>query len=588
MTTPDQSTPIGYLSARPGDPISPATAAGTSTLLGYFSPGVPLPVWQVRNKGEHCVNAVFHCVRDACGYLAGCTERWPQSGLAKFYLDPQQPRDLDTLRAAGRAATICPYEITRAALAFNDVWIGDYNYVFAPSNRGLFFDQLGFAPAETLLVIDEAHNLPARVADAYSHSAREDGARALSAELDHQRAPAPLQLAADEWARLLAGLRPADSLDPATEAGLHDVLERLAELTTTLPLDYAALGPDHSRTLWQFVELNDFLADTSLKKLLWVPRAGELAFTCLDATEAIGATLRSFGGAILMSATLSPFENTAAACGLVPNYGSELAPRQARGPELVERTRDNQTVASKLAPTNHLVPPMIVPTTYATLRAPAAWRDHAYDVAIDLRIDTRFRERASYYGTTAATVEAMRAAATGAVAVFFPSYAYAEAVLGALEASGTVLRTALQPKLPDLAAQAAWVEESLTLADALFLVLGSSFAEGIDLLGGRVTHAMVVGPALPEVNAVQKAKLAAFAGLGRDAAFRRVYQIPGLQKVNQALGRLVRAPGQKAKVLLHCRRFAETSYATLLGPEYQMYREVASEAELQEWLGKSI
>ncbi|HET7537239.1 MAG TPA: helicase C-terminal domain-containing protein, partial [Candidatus Didemnitutus sp.] len=237
------------------------------------------------------------------------------------------------------------------------------------------------------------------------------------------------------------------------------------------------------------------------------------------------------------------------------------------------------------------------PTSYATLTAPAPWREGAYDVAVDLRVDTTFKQRANYYGTTAATVEALHEAGSGqqsaisgqltthCVAVFFPSYAYAENVMRALENSGSVLRVSLQPRLPDLAAQAAWVEENLAFADALFLVLGSSFAEGIDLLGGRVTHAMVVGPALPEVNAVQKARLDAFAALGRDAAFRRVYQIPGLQKVNQALGRLVRAPGQRAKVLLHCRRFAESSYSSLLAPEYQFYREVTSEADLREWLG---
>jgi phage tail protein X len=261
------------------------------------------------------------------------------------------------------------------------------------------------------------------------------------------------------------------------------------------------------------------------------------------------------------------------------------------------------------------------------LHAPAPWRDNAYDVAVDTRVDTTFRQRANYYGTTAATIEAMHAGASaqrsttnaqpptpspspghscveqndsgsasgsqlsalnsqlsGAIAVFFPSFAYAESVLRALENSGSVLRVALQPKLPDLAAQNAWVEESLALTDALFLVLGSSFAEGIDLLGGRVTHAMVVGPALPEVNAVQKARMETYSALGRDAAFRRVYQIPGLQKVNQALGRLVRAPGQKAKILLHCRRFADTSYSSLLAMEYQFYREISTESDLQDWL----
>jgi Rad3-related DNA helicase len=298
-----------------------------------------------------------------------------------------------------------------------------------------------------------------------------------------------------------------------------------------------------------------------------VPRESELEFTCVDAAPAIGETLRQFGGAILMSATLQPYDNMAAACGL--NEGGRGVPSALPdGGQGTDRP------------------------TYATLHAPTPWRAGAYDVAVDLRVETTYKQRANHYGTTAATIEQMHLAAARvggvpsprSVAVFFPSYAYAEAVLRALDHNGSVLRVALQPRLPDLAAQAAWVEESLVLSDALFLVLGSSFAEGIDLLGGRITHAMVVGPALPEVNAVQKAKIDALAGLGRDEAFRRVYQIPGLQKVNQALGRLVRAPGQKAKVLLHCRRFAEPTYAKLLAMDYQLYTEIGTESELHEWL----
>ena len=180
-----------------------------------------------------------------------------------------------------------------------------------------------------------------------------------------------------------------------------------------------------------------------------------------------------------------------------------------------------------------------------------------------------------------------RPRASSALAVFFPSYAYAEAIAQEIAANAPALRVALQPKLRDLAAQTAWVDEALRSNDALFLVLGSSFAESIDALGGRVTHAMVVGPALPEVNAVQRARLAdaARARLARDAAFRRVYQIPGMTKVNQALGRLVRAPGQRARVLLHCRRFLEPGYADLLAPEYQHGVPILDDDGLAAWLG---
>ncbi|AOS45344.1 ATP-dependent DNA helicase DinG [Lacunisphaera limnophila] len=552
MTAPDLSLPPS--------PLSPAAT--------------PLAVWQVRNKAEHCVNHTFHCVRDSCDYLRDCAERWPGSGLARFHLDDREARDLDTLKAAGRAATICPYEITRAALPFNDVWIGDFNYVFAPDNRGLFFDQPGFDPAETLLVIDEAHNLPSRVAGAYSHRATESEAHLLLAELDHLSAPAPLVLAVEAWIRLLASLQPAESLDPITEAEIRDLVESIVKLTTTHPLDYAALGPVHSETLWSFAALANFMADPTLKKLIWVARPGQLEFTCVDAAAAIGATLKPFGGAILMSATLFPYAEFAESCGL---NGVEVEPALRAG--------------SARAEPAHL--------PYTTLVAPTPWRAGAYDVAVDLRVSTTYRDRASHHPTTAATIAALHEAATGkiasgegwpqagvcrCVAVFFPSYAYAESIQKTLADYGSVLRVALQPKLPDLAAQTAWVEENLALSDVLFLVLGSSFAEGIDLLGGRVTHAMVVGPALPEVNAVQKARMDVLHDLGRDAAFRRVYQIPGLQKVNQGLGRLVRAPGQKAKVLLHCRRFAEPSYAALLAADYQLYREIGDESDLRAWL----
>ena len=99
---------------------------------------------------------------------------------------------------------------------------------------------------------------------------------------------------------------------------------------------------------------------------------------------------------------------------------------------------------------------------------------------------------------------------------------------------------------------------------------------------------MVVGPALPEVNAVQRARLDSAqrgpSAVSREEAAHRVYRIPGLQKVNQALGRIIRAPGQRAKVLLHCRRFIEPAYASLLSRDYQFGETITTDDELTEWL----
>jgi DNA excision repair protein ERCC-2 len=496
--------------------------------------GAPVAAWHVRNKSEHCVNAVFQCVREACAYLDGAEDRWPSSGLSRFYLLDNQPRDLASLRSAGAGARICPYEITRAALTFNDVWIGDYNYAFSPGSRGLFYDRPGFDAARTLLIIDEAHNLTSRVADAYSHAFSSEDARRVCDALRASGAPAQFADKWDSWARLLESRARSPAL---TEGELQDAREQLgglAEVVGTFPVDYAELGPEVSGLIWNIPSFTEQLAAIELPRLWWSPREGALSVTCLDAAHAIGTTLREFGGVILATATPGPVDRFAEGC--------------------------------EFASVQHI-------------RAGTPWRDGAYDVAVDLRVDTTFQQRQRYIGATAQTVAAMHRAAGGApVAIFFPSFAYAEAVAREMEGAS------LQPRRSDLSAQNAWIRANLDGGRALFLVLGSGFAEGIDLLGGRVTDAMVVGPALPEVNPVQRAKLASFEELGRDVAFDRVYRIPGMQKVNQALGRLVRAPGQRARVLLHCRRFAEPDYERLLAPEYQSGRRILEDDDLEAWL----
>ncbi|MBE7540077.1 MAG: helicase [Opitutaceae bacterium] len=518
-----------------------------------------LAVWQVRAKSEHCINTTFHCARESCAYLAGAADRWPASGLSRFFLLDDHRRDLDALRVAGRDAFICPYEITRAALAFNDVWIGDYNYVFAPRNRGLFLEQPGFDASQTLLIVDEAHNLPSRVADALSHSMNAADAQATLADLEHSDAGTALRRAWTAWTDLLASLPVCDELVPRIEDDLKDTLQRLAENIAGGFVDYSTLGPVSSERLWQVVELNAWLTESSFPRLLWSPSSGELRFTCLDASTFTGNTLRSFGAVIFSSATFGPSDAFRTAVGLDGD------------PHIAGSLREQVSVSCA--------------SDFSQVVAHTPWRTGAYRIAYDLRVDTSYRKRAVSAATTAATVESLRAAAASAIVVFFPSFRYAESIADALARSGNPLRVAMQPRAMDLAAQAAWVEESLLLSDALFLVLGSGFAESVDLLGGRVTHAMVVGPALPEVNAVQHARMNGLQSEGRDAAFRRVYQIPGMQKVNQAIGRLVRGPGQHAHVLLHCRRFGETAYASLLASDYQFGSNILSDEDLAGWLG---
>ncbi|MCS6242539.1 MAG: helicase [Opitutus sp.] len=546
----------------------------------------PIALWHVRPKHEHCLTPKCFCDRRELNHPASVAQRWAQAGLAHFYLFEDSARDLPTLRTAGRSAQICPYEITRTSLAFQDVWVGDYNYVFAPANRTLFYNQPGFNPAETLLIIDEAHNLPSRAADARSHTLLADDTRRVLSELDHGRAPAPLIRDWETWTLLLTSIEPCEALDLDLEDDIADALRRLADTLTLHPPGIDDLERPVRDLLWQIPVLAEWF-NAPFPKLVWSPRAGELRLTCLDAALPTGEILNEYAGVVFATATPGPATTFAEACGLADP-----------SPKLLATSSKLQALSSKLpAPSSQL------PANSSKLLAVSAktpWRDAAYEIAYDVRVDTTYQQRARHAGTTADTIAALHAASEksaqlsaprsqpgpgSAVAVFFPSYAYAEAIEQTLNRSHPYLRVALQPRLSDLAAQTAWVDESLAFTDALFLVLGSSFAEGIDTLGGRISHAMVVGPALPEVNAVQKARLAALTGYSRESAFQRVYQVPGIQKVNQALGRLVRAPGQRAKVILQCRRFLEPAYAALLDRDYQFGATLSTDTELARWLG---
>jgi DNA excision repair protein ERCC-2 len=574
-----------------------ADAADSPNLSGSSRGGLPAPpplpvaAWLVRPKREHCIHTTYHCSRDVCPHLADVETRWARSGLSRFYLLENEPRDLAALRAAGREAGICPYEITRAALPFNDVWIGDYNYVFAPANRGLFLDQPGFVAARTLLVVDEAHNLPSRVADVYTHAFSAVTIGQLRDALHRLRAHTALVQACNHWEHFLRNRAPCDALPLSDEDDARHLLTTFSRAITSAAVDTAELGPDLADVFWQIPPFVDELASIDVPRLWWSPRAGELVVTCLDAAAAIAPALRNVGAVVLASATLTPTHEFAAACGLDAAPDIEIE-RPTETPARLGKLnkRDTRRLYAQLTSGAELlkVEEARESAAPALVRAIAPWRDHAYDVAIDVRVDTSYQQRSRHAETTAATVAALASAPAPAgrttVATFFSSYAYAETIQRELTALAPHVRVALQPRLPDLNAQNAWMEQSLASADALFLVLGSSFAEGIDLLGGRISHAMVVGPALPEVNPVQRARLAALASLGRDTAFRRVYQLPGIQKVNQALGRLVRAPGQRAKVLLHCRRFAEASYGALLASEYRSQRVLETDGELATWL----
>ena len=162
--------------------------------------------------------------------------------------------------------------LTRRALAHHDVWVGDYNYVFAPRNRGFFFDQIGFDPARTLLLIDEAHNLPARVADALSHELSADAAELTLTALHRIRCPRNFGQAWEHWTHFLRNLEPAKSLPLAAEDDARHLLRALASLLQSTPLNFTDLDPDATAAIWGAAAVAEDVSRSDLPRLWWVDR----------------------------------------------------------------------------------------------------------------------------------------------------------------------------------------------------------------------------------------------------------------------------------------------------------------------------
>ena len=500
---------------------------------------------QMRNRSEHRIESVRHtCTGDErCNEEIG--QNWREADIRAHELFEANTLEMNRAQEVGAATGICPYALTKACLPFAEVWIGDSHYIFSPDSRSVFLDVPGFEPERTLLVIDEAHNLPDRTADSLSLELASADLLFAIEELRAHGAPRRLLSTANELCRWIDSLKADQALASKDIYIGQDLCEDFAEQLKEAAFDYDATAPFAIKLAWSIPRLAETFNASNGQYLHWLPRTGVLVATCLDASDWIAECLQPFGGSIMMSATLAPFDPYCVSCGF---------------------DKESITIAQAQAP----------------------WRDQAYDVAIDCRVDTRQRMRERYYETTAQTIATLIQHSPGTpVAVFFASYLYAENIKAYLETLAPELRIQRQPRGVDLAEQTAFIEEGLLMADALFLILGSSYAEGIDQLGGRVELIMIVGPALAEVNLIQKTKMKNHGSLSRDDAFRDIYIRPAMRRIHQALGRIVRAPGQSARVLLHCKRFAEDDYLQELAPEYQSDRKLRQTQELNQWLKSS-
>ena len=187
--------------------------------------------------------------------------------------------------------------------------------------------------------------------------------------------------------------------------------------------------------------------------------------------------------------------------------------------------------------------------------------------------------------------DALAALAGGKVGnylAFFPSYAYLRRVHEDFTARYPGIATLAQESGLDDAARAAFLQKftpdpAQTLLG--FGVMGGIFGEGVDLVGDRLIGCAIVGVGLPQVNPRQEI-LRRYYDEQSGTGFDYAYRYPGMNKVLQAAGRVIRTAGDRGVVLLLDDRFARSEYTRLFPRHWQHLKYLNGTEALKEELDR--
>ena len=556
-----------YLTARN---TTQAAAEDALARLQASDPGLALRSVTLSAKEKVCLHPDAEgrpaCLPELCPYANGYYDRL-KTALSALLDGGSGCFDRTVLAETGRKFSVCPFELGLDLSEWCDVVIGDYNYLFDPVVRlRRFFDASG----DWLFLIDEAHNLPDRARAMYSASFSKaslteakrslgPGKSALKtalrkadkAFLEARRAVAEL---APRHGTLPAEAAPAEakqtSLLDAPEAETAfalpeplfaedgtvffrelpaELLKPLQALTAPLQ-NWLEQHPDaeaHTALLDLYFKVQDILRTAErydehfTAQLTAYGSALDLHILCLDPAPFVDASLSGGRAAALFSATLTP-----------PGYY-----RNVLG------CPDARAVALESPfPPQHL----------GLYCLPS--------------ISTRYRDREASIRPLSDALAAMAKGKVGNYLAFFPSYAYLRQVYEDFTARYPDIPTLAQESGLDDAGRAAFLARFAPHPEKTLLgfgVLGGIFGEGVDLAGDRLIGCAIVGVGLPQVNPRQEMLRRYYDAAPGGTGFDYAYRCPGMNKVLQAAGRVIRTSEDKGVVLLLDDRFARSEYTRL-------------------------
>ena len=515
---------IFFLSARS---TGRAVALHATAQLRRDAAQTPLRVLELMARDKACEHPDLACHGESCPLAQGFYDRLP---AAREAASRAPLLDRVTTRDIAREHNVCPYYLAQEMIRWSDLVVADYNYYF---DRSAMLYMLAMQNEWRVSVLaDEAHNLVER------------GRAMYTATLDHAvfrgvrlAAPAALKRPMDKVYRQWNALAKASDAPYQTrDEEPAAFVEALMQLCTAIIDDMSEHPQRHDAVLERFYfdamhflrlaeQLTEYGGKHSLFDITRTPRAraGVDASLCVRNLLPAPYLAPRFAGAhstTLFSATLQP----------AGYYGNLLG----------------------------------LPANAVWVEVPSPFRAEQLDVHVARHISTRYAQRQRSLPAIVQLMADQFARRPGNYLAFFSSHDYLQQAAALLAEHHPDIPTWSQARGMTEAGQAAFLDAFAPGGRGLgFAVLGGVFSEGVDLPGDRLIGAFVATLGLPQVNPVNeqlRERMEAAFGQGYDYA----YLYPGLRKVVQAAGRVIRTQQDRGVVWLIDDRYARAEVQALL------------------------
>jgi DNA excision repair protein ERCC-2 len=484
----------------------------------------PLRVLELTARGKACEHPDKACHGESCPLARGFYDRLGaarRDALATGFMSAPALRDI------ARRHAVCPYFLAQEQVRWADVVVGDYNH---------WFDGSAMLHATTAahewrvgVLADEAHNLVERARDMYSASLTQGSLQAARA-----CASGDVRKALEKVHRALGRVRKAHA---AAEGGLQDLpvsfLTALRDAVAAIEAELAQDAPAAAGNALQqayfdmlaFLRLAESFGTHSVLEMHDEPARGRRSVITLRIQNLVPA----------------PF----------------LKPRFAAA-------RTVTLFSATLNPPRYLMDMLGMPQDTAWIDVASPFKQEQLEVRAVRGISTRYADRQRSAVPIASLMAQQFIEQPGNYLAFFSSFEYLGLVAAEFAGSHPGIPMWVQVRGMDEMQRSEFIERFVPGGAGIgFAVLGGSFAEGIDLRGDRLVGAFVATLGLPQVNPRNeqlKHRLEATFGAGYDYT----YLYPGLQKVVQAAGRVIRTHEDRGIVYLIDDRFARPAVRALL------------------------